>query len=58
MPFFLRFIDKINKDITLSNEAMLVVINVIGLYNHITHNEGVNCVENILEQNHGSNVPK
>ena len=56
-PYFLRFIHKINKEITLSNEAIIVVIDVIGLYNNIPHNEGVNCVEKILEQNHNSNVP-
>ena len=56
-PDFLRFIDKINKEIMLSKEAMLVVIDVIGLYNNIPHNEGVNCVEKILEQDHSSNVP-
>lgn len=55
-PDFLRHIDKINKEIIFSNEAMLVVIDMIGLYNNIPHNEGVNCVENILEQSHSSNV--
>ena len=36
---------------------MLVVIDVIGLYNNIPHNKGFNCVEKILEQDHSLNVP-
>merc|ERR1712239_5813 len=56
-PDFLRFIDKINKETTLPNDAMLVVIDVIGLYNNIPQDEGVNCVEKVLEQNPNSKVP-
>ena len=36
---------------------MLVVIDVIGLYNNIPQDEGVNCVEKVLEQNPNSKVP-
>ena len=39
-PDFLRFIDKINKETTLPNDAMLVLIDVIGLYNNIPQDEG------------------
>ena len=56
-PYFLRFIYEINKKTSLPNDVMLVVINVIVLYNNISHNEGVNCVEKIVEQDHISNVP-
>ena len=31
---------------------MLVVIDIIGLYNNILHNESVNCTEKVLKQKH------
>ena len=43
-PHFLRHIEKINQQGPLPGNAMIVVVDVIGLYDNIPPYEGVQCV--------------
>ena len=56
-PHFLRLIEEVNAGEDLPNNAMLVVIDVIGLYDNIPPSEGVKCVEESLNENMTSTVP-
>ena len=56
-PDFLRYIEEINKGETLPNNSMLVVIDVIGLYDNIPPEEGVQSVGEELQEISNSKVP-
>ena len=56
-PNFLRYIKEINQEEKLSNNSMLVVIDVIGLYPNIPPDEGVQSVGEQLKENPDSKVP-
>ena len=53
----LRQLQDINQKETLPENALLVVIDVIGLYTNIPQEEGVACVEEALEERLHSKVP-
>ena len=58
-PDFLRYILDLNKNTGgLPENAMLVVLDVVGLYDNIPPEEGVECVEESLKENQNSKVPK
>ena len=56
-PHFLRLLEEVNSGERLPDNAMLVVIDAIGLYDNIPPKEGVKCVEESLRQNTYSNIP-
>ena len=56
-PDFLRQLQNINQTETLPDNALLVVIDAIGLYTNIPQEEGVLCVEEALEQRVNPKVP-
>jgi hypothetical protein len=56
-PDFLRQLQQINQEEELPANAILVVIDVIGLYTNIPQNEGVQCVEEALSERMNSPVP-
>ena len=56
-PDFLRQLQDINQKETLPENALLVVIDAIGLYTNIPQEEGVLCVEEALEQRVNTKVP-
>ena len=56
-PNFLRQLQYLNQTETLPDNAMLVVIDVSGLYTNIPQEEGVLCVEEALEQRVNPKVP-
>ena len=49
-PDFLRKLQKINLEEKLPEHALLVVIDAIGLYTNIPQQEGVQCVEEALDE--------
>ena len=56
-PHFLRNIDTLNQGEDLPSSAMLVVVDVIGLYNNIPPEEGVKRVGEALSERPISKVP-
>ena len=54
---FLRHLQDINQKETLPENALLVVIDAIGLYTNIPQEEGVACVEEALEERLNPKVP-
>ena len=56
-PDFLRHIEELNKNETLPDNVMLVVIYVVGLYDNIPPKEGVQCVEESLKKQPNTKVP-
>ena len=56
-PDVLRQLQQINIKESLPENAMLVVIDVIGLYTNIPQQEGVQCVREALEERTNSTVP-
>ena len=56
-PDFFCQLQHINQNETLPDNALLVVIDAIGLYTNIPQEEGVLCVEEALEQRVNSKVP-
>jgi hypothetical protein len=49
-PDFIRHIEEINQGENLPDSALLVVIDVIGLYDNIPPTEGVKSVASALEE--------
>ena len=56
-PHFLRDIEELNQGEALPDNAMLVVIDAIGLYDNIPPKEGVQCVKENLTETATSKVP-
>ena len=56
-PDFLRQLQDLNLAGELPLHALLVVIDAIGLYTNIPQEEGVQCVEEALEEQSNSTVP-
>ena len=56
-PDFLRQLQELNKKEQLPANALLVVIDAIGLYTNIPQEEGVQCVEEALSERLNSPVP-
>ena len=56
-PDFLRQLQKNNNEGLLPENAMLVVVDAIGLYTNIPQDEGVQCVREALEENGNTTVP-
>ena len=56
-PDFLRKIKTLTEKEKLPDNAILAVIDVVGLYTNIPTEEGVKCVEDILEENPISGIP-
>ena len=56
-PDFLRHLHQINQEEELPANALLEVIDVIGLYPNIPQDEGVQCVEEALSERMNSPIP-
>ena len=56
-PDFLRQIEKLNAKGKLPESAMLVSLDVIGLYTNIPQEEGTNCAEKVLNKRENMKVP-
>jgi hypothetical protein len=56
-PDFLRHIEHLNNTQIIPDNAMLVVLDVIGLYDNIPPDEGVHCVGESLEKTGSLKVP-
>ena len=56
-PDFLRYLETFNDLNNLENNAMLVVIDVIGLYDNIPPEEGVTCAREGLKEQSNLKVP-
>ncbi len=56
-PDFLRQVEQLNAEGPLPEHALLVVIDAVGLYTNIPQEEGVECVNECLEQRNNSRVP-
>ena len=53
-PHFLRTIEEINSGPKLPLNSILVVIDIIGAYQNIPHEDGINCLEDTLESENKS----
>ena len=56
-PDFLRYIENINKGPALENNQILVTWDVVGLYNNIPHEEGLESLKEGLEQRNTPEIP-
>ena len=56
-PDFLRYIENINKGPELENNQILVTWDVVGLYNNIPHEEGLESLKEGLEQRNTPEIP-
>ena len=56
-PHFLRLIQNINKGPKLKKNAMLVTWDVEGLYTNIEHEDGLRCLQDILQDKNENEVP-
>ena len=56
-PDFLRYINNLNAKGDLPNNAMIVVVDVIGLFDNIPPEEGVRSVGEALSARQNSKVP-
>ena len=56
-PDFLRHINKLNSENILQENTLLVTIDAIGCYMNIPQDEGVKCVEKVLEERSNQEVP-
>ena len=56
-PAFLRLISRINKGPKLSSNALLVTWNVDGLYTNIQHEDGLQTLQEQLEERNNPKVP-
>ena len=56
-PHFLRVIDKINQGPKLPTNTVLVTSDVIGAYLNIQHEDGINCVNEVLEERDDKTIP-
>ena len=56
-PDFLRYIEKVNQTSKLEDDQILVTWDVIGLYNNIIHDEGLESLQESLEQRTNPEVP-
>jgi hypothetical protein len=56
-PHFLRIIEQINSGPNLETNVFLATLDVTGLYTNIAHEEGLECVEEQLNQKNNQTVP-
>ena len=56
-PHFLRVIEEINHGPNLPENEMLVVIDVTGAYLNIPHDDGIKCLQNVLEKRKNPKIP-
>ena len=56
-PHFLRVIDKINQGPKLPINAVLVTSDIIGAYLNIPHEDGINCLNEVLEERDDKTIP-
>ena len=56
-PDFLRHIRDVNEGEPLPENTLLVTIDAIGCYMNIPQNEGVKCVEKVLQDRINQDVP-
>ena len=56
-PHFLRIIEQINSGPNLETNVFLATLDVTGLYTNIAHEEGLECVEEQLNQRNNQAVP-
>lgn len=56
-PDFLRKIEEINKRGPLPENAVLVTLDVKGLYTNISHEEGIKCTEEALNERLDKTIP-
>ena len=56
-PDFLRYIEQINDGPALEANQILVTWDVVGLYNNIPHDEGMQSMEESLEKRNNPEIP-
>ena len=56
-PDFLRYIERINQGPALENNQVLVTWDVVGLYNNILHEEGLDSMKEGLDERNNPEVP-
>jgi hypothetical protein len=56
-PDFLRYIDKLNQGPALEDDQILVTWDVVGLYNNILHEEGLDSLKESLDTRDNPEVP-
>ena len=56
-PDFLRYIERINQGPALENNQVLVTWDVVGLYNNILHEEGLESMKEGLDERNNPEVP-
>ena len=57
-PDFLRIIERINRGPTLSQNAILVTLDVKALFTNIKHDDGLQCLQQQLEEQAQPEVPQ
>jgi hypothetical protein len=56
-PDFLRYIEQLNQGPVLEDEQILVTWDVVGLYNNILHEEGLDSLQESLDARNNPEVP-
>ena len=56
-PDFLRYVEKVNNEQGLEDDHILVTWDVVGLYNNILHEEGLESLNEALETRNNPKVP-
>ena len=56
-PHLLRIIDKINKGPTLPENSILSTTDIIGAYQNIPQNDGLECLQEVLEERQIKEIP-
>ena len=56
-PDFLRYIENVNQGSWLEDDQILVTWDVVGLYNNILHDEGLESLQEGLEGRNNPEVP-
>ena len=56
-PHFLRIINKVNQGPKLPQNAMLATADITGAYQNIPHDDGSDCLEEVLEERKTKTVP-
>ena len=56
-PDFLRYIEQVNQGPALEDDQILVTWDVVGLYNNILHEEGLESLQECLDKRNNPEVP-